>query len=216
MDDVYVIGTAMTKFGKHWDRSLRSLATEAATGALEDAVVDPSDVPYVYFSNAVAGLVTGQETIRGQIALRDSGLLGSTIINVENACASGSTAGHLAWMSVASGTTPVALTVGAEKLTHPDKAVSFRAYASGVDLDDISGEDYAQDRLGTAMGSGDRSRFMDLYAEKAKKFMDRTGATSADLARVVVKSREFSQHNPRAQFRDLVTVDDVLASREIV
>lgn len=216
MEDVYVIGTGMTPFAKHWDRTLRSLTNQATEEALSDAWVPADSVPYVYFANAVAGLVTGQETIRGQVALRETGLLGSTIVNIENACASGSSALHLAWLTVASGQAGVALAVGAEKLTHVDKNVSFRAYASGVDLDEVGGEDYSEDRLGIAVGSGSHSRFMDFYAAKARVFMERTGATAEDLARVVVKSRQFAQHNDRAQFRTTLSVDEVLASREIV
>ncbi|AHH18611.1 putative thiolase [Nocardia nova SH22a] len=216
MQDVYIIGATMTAFGKQPTRTLRSLASAAATGALADASIEPSAVSTVYFSNAVAGLVSGQETIRGQAALRPTGLLGATIVNVENACASGSSAVHLAWLTVASGQAETALAVGAEKLTHPDKNVTFRAYASGVDLDEIGGEDYTVDRLAIATGSGGHSRFMDIYAEHARAFMDRTGATQADLARVVAKSRQFATHNEHAQFRDVLDVEDVLAAREIV
>ena len=216
MTDVYVLGVGMTPFAKHWDRTVRSLAADAATQALNDAGLTPDRVPYVYFANAVSGLVTGQETIRGQMALRHTGLLGAAVINVENACASGSSAAHLAWMTVASGQADTAIAVGAEKLTHPDKAVSFRAFASGVDLDEIAGEDYSVDRLAVSMGDGNRSRFMDSYAAKARAFMDETGATQEDLARVVVKSRQFSAHNPRAQFREQLSMEQVLAAREIV
>ena len=211
-DDVYILGVGMTPFRKHWDRTVRSLAADATDQALKDAGVSADQVPYVYFANCVGGIVTGQEAIRGQVALRHTGLLGSTLINVENACASGSSAAHLAWMTVASGQAETAIAVGAEKLTHPDKAVSFRAYASGVDLDEIGGEDYSVDRLAIAVGTGNRSRFMDLYAENARAFMEATGATQEDLARVVVKSRQFAAHNPRAQFRDHLTVEEVLAS----
>ncbi len=216
MTDVYILGVGMTPFRKHWDRTVRSLAADAANQALKDAGVSPGQVPYVYFANCVGGLVTGQEAIRGQVALRHTGLLGSTLINVENACASGSSAAHLAWMTVASGQAETAIAVGAEKLTHPDKSVSFRAYASGVDLDEIGGEDYAVDRLAIAVGTGNRSRFMDLYAENARAFMEATGSTQEDLARVVVKSRQYASHNPRAQFRDELTIDEVLTAREIV
>jgi acetyl-CoA acetyltransferase len=216
MIDVYVLGVGMTPFGKHWDRTLRSLATTAATEAMQDAGVDPAQMPYAFFANAVGGLVSGQEAIRGQVALRHAGLQAATIINVENACASGSSAVHLAWLTVASGQADVAMAVGAEKLTHSDKAVTFRAYASGVDLDEIGGEDYTQDRLAVAVGTGNRSRFMDLYAAKAGAFMERAGATQEDLARVVVKSRAFAAHNPRAQFRERLSVEQVQAAREIV
>ncbi len=57
-----------------------------------DGVVEPAEVGIVFFANAVAGLITGQEMIRGQVALRHTGLLGTPIVNVENACASASTA----------------------------------------------------------------------------------------------------------------------------
>lgn len=216
MNEVYVIGVGMTPFTKHWDRSIRSLATESTNQALNDAGVTAEKVAYTYFSNAVGGLVTGQETIRGQVALRDTGLLGSSIVNVENACASGSSAAHLAWMTVASGQSDYALAVGAEKLTHTDKSVSFRAFASGVDLDEVAGEDYSKDRLAVAIGDGGHSRFMDLYAENARAFMDRTGLTQEDCARVVVKSREFAALNERAQFRNRLSLDEVLAARAIV
>ncbi|WP_430336092.1 thiolase family protein [Rhodococcus sp. ACT016] len=216
MRDVYVIGVGMTPFGKHWDRTVRSLATAAAEDAMHDAGLTPDAIPYVYFSNAVGGLVSGQETIRGQVALRHTGLLGSTIINVENACASGSSAAHLAWMTVASGQAETTMVVGAEKLTHSDKQVSFRAYASGVDLDEVGGDDHTVDRLAVAVGSGSRSRFMDIYAENARAYMDKTGATQADLAAVVAKSRQFAARNPRAQLQEELTVEQVLGAREIV
>ncbi|WP_455834193.1 thiolase family protein [Pseudarthrobacter siccitolerans] len=216
MNDVYIIGVGMTPFAKHWNRTLRSLATEATQQGLKDAGIAAEEVDYTFFSNAVGGLVTGQETIRGQVALRDTGLLGSTIVNVENACASGSSAAHLAWMTVASGQSQYALAVGAEKLTHTDKSVSFRAFASGVDLDEVAGDDYTKDRLAIAIGDGNHSRFMEIYAEKARKLMERAGLTQEDFAQVVVKSREFAALNERAQFRSRLTVEEVLSTREIV
>lgn len=214
MRDVYVIGSSMTNFGKHIGRTLRSLASEATEGALRDASLQATAIGSVFFSNAVGGVVTGQETIRGQVALRDTGLLGKTIVNVENACASGSTAVHLAWLSVASGHVDTAIAVGAEKLTHSDKSVTFRAYASGVDLDEID-EDYTTDRLSIAAGTGGHSAFMDIYAEHARSYMEQTGATQKDLAAVVSKARRFGARNPNAQFRQEMTVDEVLASRQI-
>ena len=98
--DVDIVGVATTPFGKHLDRSLGSLAGEAAEGALADAGLAPTDVEYVVFSNAAEGVLTGQEMIRGQVALKGTALAGLPIINTENACASGSAAAHLAWLAV--------------------------------------------------------------------------------------------------------------------
>jgi acetyl-CoA acyltransferase len=134
---VVVAGVGMTRFGKYSDRGVRSLAEEAVRDALKDAGVAPRDIEAVFFSNAIAGLITGQEMIRGQVALRNTGILGVPLFNVENACASASSAFHLAWMAVASGLYDVALAVGAEKMSHPDKSLTFRAIGTAVDLDQM-------------------------------------------------------------------------------
>ena len=101
MRDVLVAGAAMTRFGKftaapsgRWPR--RPPARRSPTPAPE-----PSDIGMAFFANAVAGVLTGQEMIRGQVALRHTGLLGIPIVNVENACASASSAFSLACMAVA-------------------------------------------------------------------------------------------------------------------
>ena len=71
MREVMIGGTGMTRFGKYPDASIRSLVGEALREALADAQADPEDVETVFFGNAAAGLLTGQEMITGQVALRD-------------------------------------------------------------------------------------------------------------------------------------------------
>jgi acetyl-CoA acyltransferase len=220
MRDVVVAGIGMTRFGKFLDRGVRSLAEEAVRSALEDAGAEPAGVQTAFFSNAVGGLITGQEMIPGQAALRHTGVLGVPVFNVENACASASSAFHLAWMTVASGMNDVALAVGAEKLTHPDKTVSFRAIGTAVDLEQLH-----ELTAGTENGEGGgasqdgeqekRSFFMDVYATMAREYMRSSGATVEDFAEVSVKNHLHGTLNPYAQYRDAVTRQDVLASREI-
>lgn len=216
MQDVYVAGAMTTPFGKFPDATVRSLTEEAVSGALADAQLTAADVGMVFFGNAAEGLLTGQEMIRGQVALRGVGLLGRPIINVENACASSSSAFHLAVAAVTSGSVDVALAVGAEKLTHPDKARSFAAIGAAVDLRQVE-ELKAWSRQGNESGEDDskRSFFMDIYAANARTYMDRAGATREDFAEVVVKSHRHAALNPNAQYRTPVTVDEVLASRTI-
>jgi len=206
MREVMIAGVGMTAFGKYVDRGLRSLSEEAVSAALTDAAMTPAAIEAVYFANAAAGVVTGQEMIRGQAALRYSGLAGRPIFNVENACASGSSALHLAWLAVASGQLECALVIGAEKLTHPDRSVSFAAFAKGVDLEE-------PEPISTGQGSG--TIFMDIYAQKARQWMRDRGATPEDIARVVVKSRRAASLNPLAQFRQPTNVAEVLGSRMI-
>jgi acetyl-CoA acyltransferase len=207
MRKVVVAGIGQTAFGKFLDRSVRSLAEEALQQALRDADVDASRIGVVFFANALSGLITGQETIRGQVALRHTPLMGTPIVNVDNACASGSSAFNLAWMSVASGQVDVALAIGAEKLTHEDKAVTFGAFASGVDVDE-------RKRM-MRETPVTHSLFMDIYAARTRKYMTESGATAADFAAVCVKSRYGASLSPWAQFRDELTVEDVLTARVI-
>ena len=207
MREVFVAGASSTAFGKHLDSTMRTLAEESARDALADAGGDADVVEAAFFANAAAGSITGQAMIRGQVALRKTGLLGIPLINVENACASGSSAFHLAWLTVASGSADVALAVGAEKLTHEDKARSFAAFNGAVDV-----EERASDH---GDGAPSRSLFMDLYAAMARDYMSWSGATQEDLAQVAVKSHANAASNPKAQFREPVTVDEVLASRVI-
>src|SRR5882672_1506910 len=135
MRDVHVIGAGMTRFAKS-TKSLKELAGEAATDALQDAGVTADEIQAAYVGNAVAGLVTGQEMIRGQVLLRPVGIEGIPIFNLENACASAASALHLGWQSVATGIHDVVLCLGAEKLTHPtDKSRGMDAIGTAVDVE---------------------------------------------------------------------------------
>jgi acetyl-CoA acyltransferase len=229
MRQVVIAGAGMTRFGKFLDRSTRSLAEEAVSTALGDAGSRAEDVEMVFFGNAASGLITGQEMIRGQAALRNTGLLGLPIVNVENACASASTAVHLAWLAVASGQVEVALAVGAEKMTHEDKQRTFKALEAAVDLEEL---EELEDRFsGTSPGADagspmalaaeappkgtGRSFFMDVYAHAAHEYMEQSGATPRDFADVAVKSHEHAALNPNAQYRQKITAEEVLMSREI-
>src|ERR1700761_3902285 len=132
--NVAILGTGMTRFGRLAGEDLRSLSEAAVAEALDDAGVLPRDVQMVLFGNAVEGVMRGQEMIRAEVALRRTGLHGVSMINVENACASSSSAFQLACMAVMSGTAHVVLVVGAEQLSHEDKERSFSALATAVDL----------------------------------------------------------------------------------
>jgi acetyl-CoA acetyltransferase len=205
MRDVYVAGTGMTRFAKQPGRGLKDLTAEAVNATMKDAGLAVEDVQACYFGNAVAGSMTGQEMLAGQFLLRPLGFGGIPVVNVENACASASTAFHLAWQAVATGAQDAVLAVAAEKMTHPDKARSFAAIGGSVDVETTPAD----------LPAG-RSFLMDMYAESALLYMERTGATRADLAEVVVKNQRHGKLNPAAQYGGELTVEQVLAAREIV
>ena len=221
MRDVAVIGAGMTRFGKYLDRGMKDLTREAVDGALGCAGMDKSKLGVAIVGNAAAGLITGQECIRGQVVLREMGIGGIPIINTENACASSSTAFHMAWLYVASGMYDVALAVGVEKLYHEDKRKSFAAIGAAVDVEWAqqmqsamkaskgNGGDGEQPAAGEGAGEK-RSMFMDFYAAFARQHMQRYGTTKEQFGRIAVKNHYHGSLNPHAQYREEYTLEDIL------
>jgi acetyl-CoA acetyltransferase len=210
MREVVIAGAGMTAIGKFLDRSTGSLVAEAIRETLTDAGAPAREIGAIYYANTAAGVMEGQHSVRGQHAMREAGLNGIPLINVENACASGSTALNQAWLAVASGYVDVALAVGAEKLYSADKSLVWTAMGSALDQSRLP-EIYAE--LGGK--GGDHSVFMDVYAKMALTYMERTGATQEDFARVAVKNHDHGALNPKAQYRNRFTLDDVLNARII-
>ena len=98
------------------------------------------------------------------------------------------------------------MAVGSEKMSHEDKSRSFGAIGTAMDLEERN----------DSGGSDKRSPFMDLYAERAAAYMERSGASPGTFAEVAVKNHENGALNPLAQYQVRVSKEDVLASREIV
>jgi acetyl-CoA acetyltransferase len=213
-------GVSMTRFGKHMNTGLKALGAEAVQGALEDTGLEAADLEAAYVGNAMAGLITGQECIRGQVILRSIGIGRIPVINVENACGGGSTAFNQACASVSAGWYDVVLALGVEKLYHADKKRTFAAISSGMDVEELESvlasfhQDEGQGRSDRAIeGAGEkRSIAMDFYADMARAHMRQYGTTLEQLAGVSAKNSLHGSLNPRAQFRDVLTVDEVLGA----
>ena len=218
--DAVVAGVGMTHFGKHMERGLKSLGAEAVRLALADAGLEARALEAAWVGNAAAGLVTGQECIRGEVVLRSIGIGRIPVINVENACASASTALNQAAAMVSAGLYDVVLALGVEKLYHPDKKRTFSAFTGAVDVELLAGilqglRESAREGGAEAAASGAgerRSMFMDFYAAVARAHMQQYGTTVQQFARVAAKSSLHGSLNPRAQFREALTVEQVLAA----
>ena len=191
MREVYIIGAGMTQFGKHLERSLRDLGREACLLAIQDAGVMPRDVEAGYCGNALAPAIQG-ETGVGQNVFWEVGIGGIPIVNVENACASGSTALREGWMAVAGGFYDVVMVAGVEKAVMP----------KGTMLNVGAGE------LETKLGEV----FPGYFATIAQKHMERYGTTREQMAQVSVKNHIHGALNPYAQFQKKFTVEEVLNS----
>jgi len=199
-DPICIAGAGMTAFGRHEDRDLGDLFVEAIQTALAHATIEPGSIGMVVAANSMAGLLQSQESIRGQVMLSGTKFAGVPVVNVENACASSSTALQVATWALLAGRADAVLVVGVEKLFNPDKSLTFRALASASDV-----------RQEGAAGS----IFMDFYASRARHHMDEYGTTVEQLAAVSSKNRRHGALNPLAQFREPVSVKDVLESRMI-
>jgi acetyl-CoA acetyltransferase len=191
MRDVHIIGAGMTQFGKHLERSLRDLGREACLLAIQDAGIAPKEVEAGYCGNALAPAIQG-ETGVGQNVFWEVGISGIPIVNVENACASGSTALREGWMAVAGGFYDVVMVIGVEKAVMP----------KGTMLNVGAGE------LETKLGEV----FPGYFATIAQKHMERYGTTREQMAQVSVKNHIHGALNPYAQFQKKFTVEEVLNS----
>ena len=129
-EDVYIIGTAMTKFGKYLDKGVKVMTGEALEMVLKDCGLKRRDIEAAWFSNSGWGYHSFQHAVRGQVALSANGLEGIEIVNVENACASGSTALHSAWTAIRAGIYDCVLAIGAEKMYDNDKAKTMMMFMS--------------------------------------------------------------------------------------
>ncbi len=228
----FVLGVGQTAFARHLDRSLRDLALEAAGGAARDAGLGLDQVQAVFFANSVQGHSEGQHGIRAQVALQGTALSGEPMVNVENACAGGATALHLACLAVESGRYDVVLALGAEKVCAPDPAKTFGAFLAGLD---VARKD---EQLGRLLGlrqeglaalrrerpelarfipaepeARDHSIFMDVYSAFAVWHMARHGSTPEQLAAIAAKNHRHGALNPKAQIRIPMAPADVLRDR---
>ena len=222
MINVYIAGIAMTVFGRHPERSLDDLAGEALRAALKDAGCDADELGVAYYAGMTNGPLQGQISIPGQVVFSKIGIEGIPIYNVENACASGSSAFNLAVQSLRAGTTDVALALGAEKMNIPDKARAFSIFEGGWDVSRAEENYQTLVKMGEGVDvppgtTSDKpfSKFMEIYAAMCRQHMKAWGTTQRQIAAVSAKNHTHSVHNPFSQFRKPFTIEEILAAPPI-
>ena len=189
MREVSVIGAGMVRFGKFRDKTLAEIAWPAVKQAIDEAGVAKADIEAAYCGTALGGMMSGQRILKA------IGLTGLPIVNVENACSSSSSAFREAWIAVASGLYDVALAIGVEKLT------KFGGGTLPLETEDF------EVAHGMVMPA--------LYGMRAKRYMHDHGLTAEQLAKVAVKAHDHGALNEDAQYRNRITVDEVMAARPI-
>ena len=195
MRNVYVLGTGMIKFGRYPDKTVPELGAEAALGALKDAGIGIKDVEMfasgnLYQSNAMVG----------QRILQQIGQTGIPVINVANACATGSTAFREAYMAVASGMYDVTMAVGVEQMGK-----------QGLLGGGGGGSDPAYSTEGR-IGSG---LMPAVFGQAGMEHMRKYGTKLEHFAKISVKSHKHATKNPFSQYRNEVTLEDVMGARMV-
>jgi len=226
MKEIFVIGIGMIRFNKYPEETVQTMAHKAIDLVLKDANLEKEDLESVFFSNTFWGMFDRQHSIRGEVVLRNMGIGSLPVINVENACAGGSTALHMACTGIRAGLYDVALAVGSEKITHANKALSLGAYASCMDIGNF--EKHIKNLMEaskmfpvqipeeqqTPPGEG-RSIFMDAYAMGARWHMSKFGSTQQQLALICSKNHFHGSLNPHAQYQHPMTPEEVLADKAV-
>ncbi|MGO8825702.1 MAG: thiolase family protein [Acidimicrobiales bacterium] len=207
--DVAILGTGMTDMSRR-DLALDTMAYEVVHEALDDAGVSPHELGLVIVGNALAGRLSDQGCVRGQTWLRKAGLNEAAIINVDNSCAGGSSALHLATMAATVQDRPV-LALGVEKMWTGNRSETIAGIEDGLpaeyryDLHDRRHED--DNPAGSIL--------MGLNNSWAQRLMAEVGATVRQIAAAAAKAFNHASRNPLAQFQRSVTVDEVLASPQV-
>lgn len=195
MRDVAIVAAGMTRFGELWSVSLRDLFVDAATEALDHARADHVDA--IFVGNMSGGLFAAQEHI-GALLADHLGVAGTAAMRVESACASGGAALRAGYAEVASGLSDLVLVAGVEKMTDGVDVTSVLATAADQETEVYHG-----------------LTFPALYAMIARAHMRAHGTTDEDLGWVTVKNHRHGARNPRAQFRNEVTLDQVARSSPV-
>ncbi len=191
MRDVYVLGVGMIKFGRYPERDVAELAAEAALLALKDADLTIDDVQLL-----ASGNLFQAHAMVGQRILQQIGQTGIPVINVANACATGSTAFREAYLAVASGECEIALAVGSEQM---GKAGLLGA---GERRESVEG----------ILGSG---LMPAVFGQAGVEHMRKYGTKMEHFAKISVKNHKHSVKNPLSQYRVEVTLEDVLKARMV-
>ncbi len=203
---VTISGIGMTQQGRS-ELGPDQLAAQAATEALADAGLERSQVGMVVVGNALGGALSNQECVRGQSWLYKLGLGNAPILNVDNGCAGGASAIHMASLAVEAGVSPV-LVVGVEKMWTGDRAATLKG---------IEGCLAAEQRepLRAELANQAGSVFMGLNAVWANEQISARETTPEHFAAAAVKARRHGAANPLAQHRTTVTIEEVLESTPI-
>jgi len=195
MRNVYILGTGMIKFGRYPEKTVPELGAEAALMALKDAGINIKDVELF-----ASGNLYQANAMIGQRILQQIGQTGVPVINVSNACATGSTAFREAFMAVTSGMYDVAMAVGVEQM---GKQGLLGGGGGGTD------PAYSTEgRIGSGLMPA-------VFGQAGMEHMRKYGTKLEHFAKISVKSHKHATRNPFSQYQNEVSLEDVMNARMV-
>ncbi len=194
MRKVAIVGGNMIKFGRYPDKDVVQLAAEASIAALKDAGCSIKDIELV-----VSGNLYQSNAMVGQRVMKEIGATGVPVVNVANACATGSTAFREAYYAVASGAYDTAMAVGSEQM---GKMGLLGAGGGGDRAYSTEGV------MGTGLMPG-------VFGQAGAEHMRKYGTTQEQIAKIAVKNHHHGVLNPLAQYQVETPLEDVLNARVI-
>jgi acetyl-CoA acetyltransferase len=201
-EDAWILGIKMTKFGKHKDKDVLDLASEATLAALEDGGVTMKDMGIL-----AAGNLMGASAPTAQMIQKQCGQTGIPAYNVSNACATGATALRVAIMAVKAGECDMGLAVGVEKLAGAGLLAGGSRKADGEAWERsgrygaVAGVD---GRIGTETMPG-------VFAQIGMEYGHKYGGASFELfAQISEKNHAHSTLNPLAAYTKKMTLEEIM------
>lgn len=190
----------MVRFGKYLDKTPKDLGRTVCWEAIRNAGINPREIDAGYMGNAAGGALTSQTMVLGQVVFREVGITGVPILNLENACASGSAGIFQAWRDIRAGYCDTAIVAGVEKLFAGDTQRTMAALAGAGDSE-----------LEMSVGVN----FPAHWALRATKRMELFGTTREHFAKITIKNHKNGCYNPRSQYQKECTMEEVLNARMI-
>ena len=194
MRDVAIVGVAMLKFGRYPEKTVPELGAQAALLALKDAGLTIKEIELLSCGN----LYQSNATV-GQRIMKEIGQTGIPVINVANACATGSTAFREAYMSVASGAYDVTMAIGVEQMGKMGLLGGGGGGGGGV-----SPEGHAGSSLMPA-----------VFGQAGVEHMRKYGTKPEHFAKIAVKNHKHSVHNPYAHYQKEMNLEEVMNARMV-
>ncbi|XP_049783353.1 sterol carrier protein 2 [Schistocerca cancellata] len=201
---VFVVGVGMTKFekpGRRDDFDYPQMVKEAVTKALSDARLRIDHI-----DQACVGYVYGDSTC-GQRALYEVGMTGMPVYNVNNNCATGSTALLMAKQLVESGNNQCVLALGFEKMERGSLSAKY--------LDRTNPLDKHVELMADLAGLSNSPIAAQIFGNAGKEHMEKYGTKPEHLAKIAYKNHKHSTNNPYSQFQDEYTLEQIMSSPQI-